>query len=105
MDRIPKIARLSIWLAGLLFGLSLVAILLSVADGEIAVAVPPSLWIVFLIPIVAVVPTVVSVLYAIRLWGRREGRPTVRVLYCGATLVFCLFLWQLWTWNMLGWNY
>jgi len=59
----------------------------------------------FLLPILAAFPSVGSLAYAIRLWVKGEGRPTVRVLYSLAAVVFCAFLWQLNVWNLLGWKY
>jgi hypothetical protein len=105
MARIPGRARLAIWIAALLFAVAVVSIVAMVAGGEIAVEVPSALWVVLLIPILAGVSTLVSLLYAVRIWRKGEGRRTARVLYTLAAVVFCLFLWQMSVWNLLGWNY
>jgi hypothetical protein len=105
MVRVAKGARRAAWLAALLFGVAVVLILALVATPNIAVAMPPGLGIIFLLPILAIVPTAAMVLFTFRMWTRGEGRPTVRVLYTIATVSFCLFLWQLHTWNLLGWHY
>jgi CubicO group peptidase (beta-lactamase class C family) len=103
--RIGRGARLALWVASLLFGVGLLLIAARVASSNIAVELPPELGIIFLLPVLAIVPTLASVLFAFRIWTKAEGRLTVRVLYTAAVLVFCLFLGQLYVWNMLGWNY
>lgn len=103
--RIPKRARVTIWLAALLFAAAAALIGMKVMTDQIAVELPKGLGPIFLIPILAAVPSLGSLFCAIRMWMRGEGRLTVRVLYSVATVTFCLLLWQLNVWNLLGWNY
>jgi hypothetical protein len=105
MVRIPAGARRAAWIASLLFGVALLLIVALVATGNVAVEVPSGLGVVFLLPILAIVPTAAMILFTYRMWRKGEGRPTVRVLYTVATVAFCTFIWQLHTWNLLGWNY
>jgi hypothetical protein len=105
MVRIPAGARRAAWIASLLFGVALLLIMALVASGSVAVEMPSGLGIIFLLPILAIVPTAAMILFTIRMWRKGEGRPTVRVLYTIATVAFCAYLWQLHTWNLLGWHY
>jgi hypothetical protein len=105
LNRVPGKARLSLWLAAFLFGLGLLLIVGEVASGGIAVEIPSAMGLIFLLPILAVIPTLFSVFFAFRMWRTREGRPTVRFFYSVATVAFCLFIWQMNTWNLLGWHY
>ncbi len=104
--RIPAVARLVPWTAAALFALSVAAMVVILRDPTvIAVEVPPSLGVALLVPVVALVPTVGWVALAVQLWRKGRGRRTVRILYSLAAVVFCLFVWQLTVWNLLGWRY
>lgn len=105
MVRIPGVARFSLWVAALLFGVAAVLLLTRVANEGIAVALPSGLWFIFLLPILAAIPTLASLVFAVGIWRRGEGRFTVRVLYSFAAVSFCFLLWQMSVWNWLGWNY
>jgi hypothetical protein len=52
-----------------------------------------------------VLPTFASVFFAARAWRKGEGRLGVRLAYTMATVSFCLLVWKLNTWNLLGWKY
>ncbi|MCJ7627996.1 MAG: hypothetical protein MUO50_06355, partial [Longimicrobiales bacterium] len=103
--RISKGARLTIWLAALLFAIGASLILLTIANEGVAVELPGGLGLIFLIPVLAAVPTLASLVFSVGMWRKGDGRPTVRVFYSVAVVAFCIFLWQLNVWNLLGWNY
>ncbi|MFH1763561.1 MAG: serine hydrolase domain-containing protein [Gemmatimonadota bacterium] len=103
--RISRGARYTIWLAALLFAVGTCLLILNVANEGIAVELLGGLGLIFLIPVLAAVPTLASLLFAVGMWKKGEGRLTVRVFYSLAVVAFCLFLWQLNVWNLLGWNY
>jgi len=105
MVRVSRGARRAAWAAALLFAVATVLIFAMVATGQVAVSMPPGLGVVFLLPILAILPTLAMVIFTVRMWRQEEGRPTVRVFYSVATVAFCMFLWQLHTWNLLGWHY
>jgi hypothetical protein len=105
LERIPKAARWTLWSAALLFGLSVIALLLVAENPGVIGSRSPILGFVFLVPVLAVLPTVASLVFATLLWTKRGGRPTVRVAYSVVTLSFCLLLWQMSVWNVLGWQY
>jgi hypothetical protein len=104
--RIPPGARLVLRLAAasfLVFALGMVTVL---ADPTaIAVEIPVGLPLVLVFPLLGVAFTAAAFLYAVRILGRGEGRATVRVAYSLAVLSFLTLLWQLGTWNLLGWQY
>jgi CubicO group peptidase (beta-lactamase class C family) len=104
--RMPGTARLAIRLTAILFALGLIALLFVLRDPTvIAVEVPAGLGVALLFPMLATIPTLGSALFAVQLWRRRQGRATVRVLYTLGAMAFCLFVWQLAIWNLLGWQY
>ena len=103
--QIPRAARATLWFAAFFFAMGMILIGANVMNDSVAVEMPKGMGFFFLMPVLAAVPTLGSVFYAIRLWVKGEGRPTVRVLYSVAAISFCVFLWQLNVWNLLGWNY
>ena len=105
LSRLPVHARRSLWLAAAMFGVGVSSIFVILQTGSLSREVPWSLGLALLIPILAVVPTLGSAVFAVRMWGRGEGRPAVRVLYSVAVVSFTLILWQLSVWNLLGWKY
>lgn len=105
LARIPRAARLTLWWAAALFAIGGIAIQWILNNPPIVVEVSPALGVALLLPVLAALPTLASVAFAIRIWRKREGRPTVRTLYSAASIVLCLLLWQLNVWNLLGWKY
>jgi CubicO group peptidase (beta-lactamase class C family) len=106
LARIPGVARLVSWTAAALFAVGVASLVFILRDPTIiAVAVPGSLWVALLIPVVALLPTLAWVALAVQLWRKGWGRRTVRILYSLAAVVFCFFVWQLTVWNLLGWRY
>jgi CubicO group peptidase (beta-lactamase class C family) len=105
LRRIPARARLSIRLAGTLFAGFLLLLLVTGFTGAPHIEQPAMFGFTFLLPILAIVPTVASAWFAIGFWVKGKGRPAVRVFYSLAVVAFCLFIWQLNVWNLLGWNY
>jgi CubicO group peptidase (beta-lactamase class C family) len=103
--RLPGPARLSLWLAAALFGLGALMIVVLMATANPAIALPKPLWFALLLLVIAVLPTLASVFFAARAWWKGEGRLTVRIAYTVAAVSFCLLIWQLNTWNLLGWKY
>jgi CubicO group peptidase (beta-lactamase class C family) len=103
--RIPVGARWTLWSAALLFLFAVVVLVFAMESESLVRSRGPGLWLVFLPPFFAAVPTLASVWFTIRMWMKGAGRPTVRVFYSLATLSFCLLLWQMNVWNFLGWHY
>jgi len=105
LDRIPRTARGSLTLAAILFaaGTGIVVVVMSsgdLPDSPLSVA-GFGLGLLLL----AVLPTLVAAVSAIRMWMKGDGRFTIRIAYTVAALSFCLFLWQLNNWNLLGWKF
>jgi CubicO group peptidase (beta-lactamase class C family) len=104
--RLPGRARISLWLAAALYGLGALMVFVAASTANAAVDLPnPILGFALLLLVIAVLPTLASVLFAVRAWMKGEGRFTVRLLYTMAAVSFCLLIWQLNTWNLLGWKY
>jgi CubicO group peptidase (beta-lactamase class C family) len=105
VQRIPVRARLSIRLAAAFFAGFLVLFLVAGIVWDIQIEQPAILGFVFFLPILAMAPTLASALFALGIWRNGAGRLRVRVFYSVAVVAFCLFLWQLNVWNMIGWKY
>jgi CubicO group peptidase (beta-lactamase class C family) len=103
--RLPGGARLSLWTAATLFGLGAVLVGVLTGTANLAVALPRLLWFALLLLVIAVLPTLATVFFTARAWWKGEGRLTVRIAYTVAAFSLCLFIWQLNTWNLLGWKY
>ncbi|MBT8397966.1 MAG: beta-lactamase family protein, partial [Gemmatimonadetes bacterium] len=103
--RIPGGARATLWFTALLFVVAAFLIGPNLTPSKLSVEVPGLLGMGFLFPILAGLMTLGAAVYAGRIWAKRQGRFTVRVFYSVAVLAYILFLWQLYVWNFLGWNY
>ena len=104
--RIPRRARLTLWSAAALLGVGLVWLAVLLSDPmAIAFEVPSGLSVALLLPVLATALTLASVVFAIQMWRRNEGRTMARVFYSLGVISFCVLLWQLHTWNVLGWRY
>lgn len=103
LERIPRRARMMLWLAAFLF---LVGLVLSATDENfIAVEIPAHVKVLLLLPILGAGLTLLALAYAVRLYRRKEGRPANRFLYSATVISFLLLLWQLDVWNLLGWTF
>jgi CubicO group peptidase (beta-lactamase class C family) len=105
LRRIPRGARITLQLAAVLFLVGLVMLIPRLVTGKFASEPVPLLGLALLFPVLAVIPTLGSVFYGLRMWVKGEGRPMVRRVYLVAAVSLCLFVWQLNHWNLLGWKY
>jgi hypothetical protein len=103
--RIPKGARITIWSSALFFALGAALFFTIAATGRIASKDPFTPFIAFSLLILGAVLAVLSLAFAVRMWKTAKGRFVVRLLYSGAAVSLCLFVWQLNVWNLIGWNY
>jgi CubicO group peptidase (beta-lactamase class C family) len=104
--RMPRAARTTLWLAATTFLLFAAGLAITLSDPAIiTVEITAGLRFVLLIPLVGALFTSGAAFFAY--WSHRTGagRKTSRVLYTSSTLFFCVFLWQLHVWNLLGWRF
>ena len=105
LDRISFRARFTLWSAAALLLIGSGATLGLMDGADLTTEGPSAFGIALLLLVLAILPTLGSVVLMIQLWRRGEGRRTVRVLYSLATITLCMFIWQMNVWNMLGWKY
>ncbi len=106
LSRLPSKTRLSLWAAAALYLTFFVGLLISLSRPEIiAEEITLGLRITLLIPLVAAVFTAASLWFGLRAFRHGQGRRISRVLYSLATLSFCVLIWQLHVWNLLGWRF
>ncbi len=104
--RMPVRARLVLWSAAALFLVFALGMASVLAEPErIAIEIPTQLRVLLALPILAAVLTLAALYFTIDLWRRRAGRLLGRLTYSLVVLSFCLFLWQLNVWNLLGWRF
>jgi hypothetical protein len=105
--RIPARARLALWLTALTFLLFLVdfAAVLGGDPRAIAVAIPTSLRIGLVLPLLGAALTLVCLYCAVVIQQQGFGRRLTRFAYSATVLAFITLLWQLNVWNLLGWRY
>jgi CubicO group peptidase (beta-lactamase class C family) len=106
LDRLPRRARLSLWWAGVFYLAFTIGLMISLSQpSAIAEEITLGLKLTLLIPFVGALFTLASVWFAMGALAKGQGRVLSRILYSGTTLSFCLFLWQLHVWNLLGWRF
>lgn len=105
-DRLPFRARLTLWSAAALYLASFVGLVIVLSDPTvIAVKITPGLRVVLLLPILGALFTAVALFFVFRIFRTGAGRRTTRALYALTTLSFCVLVWQLHVWNLLGWRF
>ncbi len=85
-----------------MFAVSIVSVLFFLlATGP---PLPPLAAIAFGVPLLASIPTAASIVFAVRVWKRGEGRMVGRLFYSLTSVAFCVLLWQMSVWNILPWK-
>jgi CubicO group peptidase (beta-lactamase class C family) len=106
LSRLPSKTRLSLWAAAALYLTFFVSLLACLARPEIITEeITLGLRVTLLIPFVAAIFTAASVWFALQAFRQGQGRRISRGLYSLAALSFCVFIWQLHIWNLLGWRF
>jgi hypothetical protein len=98
-------ARLLAWLAASLHVAFTVALASTLSDPtEIVFGIPPALWVVLALPLVAAALTAASAVFVVRAWRRGYWRPAGRVHYTLVTAAAVSFLAVLHYWKLLGYH-
>ena len=106
MERIPTRPRLALWLAALFYLLFFLGMAIVLSDpSAIAVEISTGLRVVLLLPLAGLLFTLGALWYAIQIRQQGVGRCVGRWAYTLSVLSFCLFIWQLHVWNLLGWRF
>ena len=83
---------------------AMLAVLLS-DPNQIVFGDAPLLPVALPLPLLAI-PVVAAAIYlCAKLWRRRGGSFTARLVYTLLPIAFAATLWQLWYWNLLGYRY
>lgn len=103
---LPFTARLLGWLACL----SIVAFVLGTAlvmqqPEDLVFGIPVSMKVVLTFPLAGLLLTAGVLIYTIVVWNKRQGRLIGRLYYTLVLLALLASLWQLYHWNLLGYNY
>jgi len=104
-DHISGLGRFLVWAAAAVF-LVFVATLVPVVSSPSTLATGQTgflrglLW----LPLVGTGFTALALVHALWLWGTGQGTRLGRVAYTLVVLAAALFVWQLWTFNLIGWN-
>jgi CubicO group peptidase (beta-lactamase class C family) len=103
---VPLGARVIAALCAASFLAFYITFMMGLGEGQdIVYGVTPLLKISFIFPIVAIVLVLLMGFVAFRIWQRQAGRFTSRLFYTVAVTIFAAAVWQLYFWNMIGWNY
>ncbi len=104
-SRLTRLTRFYAWAASLLFLLALVGFVVVVSDpNDVAMGDTGALRLVLWLPVVGGVMALGAVLSLFRAWYGRSGTMLGRLSYCVVVVAFVTFLWQLHTFNLLGWK-
>jgi CubicO group peptidase (beta-lactamase class C family) len=106
LERLPSRSRLSLWWASALYVVFFIGLLISLARPDIITEeITLGLRLTLLVPFLVAVFTAASVWFALQAFVGGLGRKISRVFYSAAAFSFCIFLWQLHVWNLLGWRF
>jgi len=99
-------ARPTLAAAGLLNVAFVVGLVLVMSSGidERVFDLPSGLYVALALPLIALLPTAASVLFAAEAWAERAWTIDGRIFYSFATLFALAFLWVINYWNLLGYR-
>jgi CubicO group peptidase (beta-lactamase class C family) len=103
---LPFPARLLAWLACLcLIVFATGTGLILQEPQKLVFGIPVSMKIMLFFPLIALLLTLSVLAYTAIIWNRRKGRFIGRLYYTLVVLALLANLWQLYHWNLLGFNY
>lgn len=107
LERIPSKARLALWITAATFLLFMVgfAVLMITDPQGIAVAVPATVKVLLILPLLGGALTLLCLYCAVTIQQQGFGRTLARLAYSTTVLAFFTLLWQLNVWNLLGWRF
>jgi CubicO group peptidase (beta-lactamase class C family) len=99
-------ARFALAAAGVLLIGFLIGLVISVAGGleELIFSYPTSFYVALALPLLALLPTVLAIYYAVQLWRTRAWTLGARVHYSATLVSVLLFFWVLSYWNLVGYR-
>ncbi len=101
--RISRSARLALWATAALLVATLAGLVALMTDPtDAAFGELGAIKRLLVLPLLALLPFALSLLATTRIWRRREGSRTGRVLYTATVVMAAVFFWQTIVWNVLG---
>ena len=102
-SRIPWPARAALWSCSLVLLVFYLGLAANVRDPiSIVFGLEPGLRYLLLLPILAAVLAVASLLCAVWIWRKKRGSASARLAYSLVVIAFFLSLWQLVVWRLFG---
>lgn len=103
---LPFKMKFTAWLNALLlscfyFGIAIWLI----GPGAIVLGVPFSIKVLFALPVLFALGTLAMLFYVGRIWNRSISGVGSRVVYTFLSLIFVMHIWQMYYWNILGFNF
>ncbi|MFO7873321.1 MAG: serine hydrolase domain-containing protein [Bacteroidales bacterium] len=102
---LPFIVKLTAWIPAALFLLFYILLFISAGGEEIVFGIPAGIRIGLFLPLAAIPFVLMMIWSSIVIWKSPGIRLLSRIFYNLACLAFLLSYWQLYFWNLLGWNY
>ena len=103
---LPPFIKLVAWMTSLFFFIFIMLMVNATSGGtDIVFGIPSSMRIALFFPL-ANIPLILLMAYSsIFVWKTPQIRKTSKLFYTIATLSYMLTIWQLYYWNLLGWQY
>ncbi len=103
---LPVFTKLVAWIASLFFFVFLVLMVNATSGGtDIVFGIPSTMRIALFFPLAAI-PMILLMIYStLFIWKTPKIRIRSKLFYTLATLAYILTIWQLYYWNLLGWQY
>ncbi len=103
---LPVFTKLVAWIASLFFFVFIILMIQATSGGtDIVFGIPSSMRVALFFPLAAI-PLILLMIYStLFVWKTPKIRKTSKLFYTLATLAYILTTWQLYYWNLLGWQY
>ena len=104
--RIPRFAYLITWGASPLFIVGVISLAVVFRDPyKVTFGIPIELKVILVLPLLAVVMTVGTLIYTLVIWKSGKGSIGGRIYYSAVMIALIVALWQLNHWKLLGFHY
>ena len=102
---LPVFSRTVAWVTSLFLLLFYLLVFMAAGGEEIIFGIPPGIRIGLFFPLAAIPFILLMLASNVYIWKQPQTKNLSRLFYSLTTLVFILAFWQLYFFNMLGWQY
>lgn len=102
---LPVFSRTVAWITSLFMLLFYVLVITAAGGEEIIFGIPREIRIALFFPLAAIPFIIMMIATNVYVWKQPQTKNLSRIFYSLTTLVFILTIWQLYFFNMLGWQY